>query len=80
MINRLNITEKNLLNKLYQKSLGTTMDERVQAQKQTEWPWTTPGPAASIPRKVSLNPLATAGIVPMVELPMVEQASWAGRG
>jgi len=80
MIMKLNIAEKNLLNELYRKCLGTTMEERVQEQKRNEWKWTTPGPAAIKHPRVVLNPLPMAEIIPRVELPMVEQASWVGRG
>lgn len=62
MIMKLNIAEKNLLHKLYQKCLGTTMEERVQEHNRNQWKWTSPGPALNNP-KVLLNPLAKAGII-----------------
>jgi hypothetical protein len=61
MINKLNIVEKNLLMELYNKCQVNRFEERVHVPSSRK-EWVIPGPAVSN-RKVSLNPLATAGIV-----------------
>ena len=78
MITKLNITEKNLLLKLYNKCQETTLEERINASKRVEW--TSPGPAATISPKVLINPLVMAGKGVKVGHSMVGQASWVGHG